>query len=56
MTSLFMIIHQTMGIELELGVLLLVQLLASALFAHFEVGTPAWRRILKWLILDGVTV
>jgi len=45
-----------MGIELELGALLLIQLTASSLFTKFEVGTAAWKRILKWLILDGITL
>ena len=36
--------------------MLVIQLLASALFGHFEVETPAWQKILKWLILDGITI
>ncbi len=45
-----------MGIELELIVLLVLQLSASSFFAKFEIETPAVRKIVKWLILDGVTV
>lgn len=45
-----------MGIELELGILIIVQLLASSLFAHFEVETSALRKIIKWLVLDGTTL
>ncbi|MCW3123896.1 MAG: hypothetical protein JWQ38_3388 [Flavipsychrobacter sp.] len=45
-----------MGIELELCVLLLLQLLGSAFFSHFEGETPAVKKILKWLILDGITL
>ncbi|MBL7690719.1 MAG: hypothetical protein JNM41_03935 [Flavipsychrobacter sp.] len=45
-----------MGIELELIVLLALQLIGSSLFAKFEIETPALRKIVKWLILDGVTV
>jgi hypothetical protein len=45
-----------MGIELELGVLLVIQLLGSAFFARFEVETPAVRKIFKWLVIDAITV
>ncbi|MBP9851731.1 MAG: hypothetical protein KBC67_00535 [Candidatus Pacebacteria bacterium] len=45
-----------MGIEIELGILIIIQLLASSFFGHFEVGTPAWRKIVKWLVLDSITV
>ncbi len=45
-----------MGIELELLILLLIQLLASAFFTRFEIETPPWRKILKWLIIDGITL
>ena len=45
-----------MGIELELGVLLTVQLLGTQIFDRFEVETPAWRKILKWGIVIGLTL
>lgn len=45
-----------MSIELELGVLLLIQLTGSAFFARFEVETPAMRKIFKWLMIDGITI
>ena len=45
-----------MGIELELGILLGVLVLGSSVFAAFEVETPAWRKILKWSILIGLTI
>ena len=45
-----------MGIELELGVLLLIQLIGSQAFVVFEIETPAWRKILKWLMMDAVTL
>lgn len=45
-----------MGIELELGVLLLSQLVGTEIFAPFEVETPAWRKILKWLVVIGITL
>lgn len=45
-----------MGIELELGTLLIVQLLGTTLFARFEIETPALRKLLKWFMLHLVTV
>lgn len=45
-----------MGIELELGVLLLVQLLATSFFARFEIETPAMRKVLKWFMIHSITI
>ena len=45
-----------MRIELELAVLLLVAVVGQAVFAVFEVETPAWRKILKWALVVGVTL
>ncbi len=45
-----------MGIELELAVLLLLHILGAEIFAVFEVETPAWRKILKWLLVSGLTL
>ena len=45
-----------MGIELELAVLLAIAVLGQASFAVFEVETPAWRKILKWGIVIGLTL
>jgi len=45
-----------MGIELELTVLLLLQLLGTQIFGRFEIETPAWRRVLKWGIVIGLTL
>lgn len=45
-----------LGIELELGVLLGVLLFGAEIFAPFEVETPAWRKILKWSIVIGITL
>jgi hypothetical protein len=45
-----------MGIELELSILLLIQLLGSSFFGRFEVETPALRKIIKWMIIDGITI
>ncbi len=41
---------------LELGVLLAIAVLGQATFAVFEVETPAWRKILKWSIVVGLTL
>lgn len=45
-----------MGIEVELGTLLAIAVIGQAGFAVFEVETPAWRKILKWLIVVGLTL
>ena len=45
-----------MGIELELGALLLILLFGGEIFAAFEVETPAWRKILKWAIVIALTL
>ncbi len=45
-----------MGIELELAELLIIQLLASNFLGRFEIETPAFRKIIKWLIIDGITI
>lgn len=45
-----------MGLEIELAELLIIQLLASNFFGRFEVETPAFKKIIKWLIIDAITV
>ncbi len=44
------------GIEVELLLLLLIQTLGTSIFAVFEIETPAWRKILKWVIIVGLTL
>jgi hypothetical protein len=39
-----------------LAVLLGVAVIGPALFAPFEVETPAWRKVLKWCVVIGVTL
>ena len=45
-----------MGIALELAVLLGLFVLGSEIFARFEIETPAWRKILKWSMVIGLTL
>lgn len=45
-----------MGIELELAVLLGLAIVGLGVFGVFEVETPAWRRILKWSLVTGLTL
>ena len=45
-----------MGIEIELAVLLAVAVMGQSTFAVFEVETPAWRKVLKWAIVIGLTL
>lgn len=44
------------GIAIELCALLALQTLGTAIFARFEVEAPAWRKLLKWGMLIGVTL
>src|SRR5262249_38177772 len=44
------------GIELELAALLAIAVIGQATFAVFEVETPAWRKILKWSLVVGLTL
>ncbi len=45
-----------MGVELEFYVLLALLTVGSSIFAVFEVETPRWRKVLKWLIISAGTV
>lgn len=45
-----------MGIELELGFLLFLQLVGTEIFAPFEVETSPVKKILKWSIVIGLTL
>ena len=45
-----------MGVELELLVLLALSVIGQSIFARFEIETPAWRKILKWLVVIAVTL
>lgn len=46
----------TLGVELELAVLLIIQLVFISAFAKFEIETPLWKKLIKWLIIDGITL
>jgi len=41
---------------LDLAVLLAIAVLGQSTFAVFEIETPAWRKILKWGIVIGLTL
>ncbi len=42
--------------EPELVTLLFIQLLGSTIFAVFELETPIWKKLLKWSMLDAITI
>lgn len=44
------------GIVIELGILYLLQTVGHSIFAVFELETPAWRLILKWVLLAALTL
>jgi hypothetical protein len=44
------------GIEIELVVLLILQTLGTSFFSKFEAETPVIKRLMKWMILNGVTI
>lgn len=41
--------------QLELLVLLLLVIVGTSVFAVFEVETAAWRKVLKWSLVVGLT-
>ncbi|HSR51241.1 MAG TPA: hypothetical protein VLV83_10465 [Acidobacteriota bacterium] len=43
-----------MGIELEWFCLFALHLVGTSLFGVFEVETPWWRLMLKWLLIAGL--
>jgi len=43
-------------VKIELAVLLGLAVFGQATFAVFEIETPAWRKILKWAMVIGVTL
>lgn len=45
-----------MGIELELISLLIVQTVFISAFAKFEIETPLLKKLIKWFIIDGITI
>jgi hypothetical protein len=45
-----------MGLEPVLVEMLALQLIATSFFNHFEGETPALKKILKWVVLDGLTI
>ena len=45
-----------MGIELELGTLLVLQTVLITAFSKFEIETPILKRLVKWLVIDGITI
>lgn len=44
------------GIEVELAVLLGLMVVGATIFAPFEVETKAWRKMLKWSLVIGLTL
>ena len=45
-----------MDVKIELAVLLGLAVVGQATFAVFEIETLAWRKILKWAMVIGVTL
>ena len=45
-----------MGVEFELGVLLVFAIIAQSTFARFEIETPPVRKIVKWLTMVALTL
>ena len=42
--------------ELELITLLIIQTIFISAFARFEIETPLIRKLVKWFIIDGITI
>lgn len=45
-----------MRIEMELFTLLIIQTVFISAFAKFEIETPLLKKLLKWFIIDGITI
>jgi hypothetical protein len=45
-----------MKLELELIVLLVIQTIFISAFAKFEIETPLFKKLIKWFIIDGITI
>lgn len=45
-----------MGIELELYTLLFIQTFFISALAKFEAETPLWKKLVKWLVIDCITI
>ena len=39
-----------------LFVLVVIQTLGTAIFSRFEIETPIWKKLLKWLVVYGGTI
>ena len=46
----------TLGIELELTELLLIQTIFISVFAKFEIETPLFKKLLKWFFFYTITI
>lgn len=44
------------GIELELSTLLILQTVFITSFAKFEIQTPLMKKLIKWFIIDAITI
>lgn len=42
--------------ELELIILLIIQTTFISAFAKFEIETPLIKKLVKWFIIDGITI
>ncbi len=42
--------------ELELITLLIIQTIFISAFVRFEIETPLIRKLVKWFIIDGITI
>lgn len=45
-----------LGVELELGILFAMAAVAGSVFDKFEVETPAWRKLLRWIFAAALTL
>lgn len=44
-----------LGVELEFGILFALAAVAGSVFDKFEVETPAWRKLLRWIFAAALT-
>ena len=45
-----------MGVELELGLLIVIQIIGTSIFAPFEIESSPLKKIIKWMIIAALTI
>ncbi len=49
-------VWELISMPIVLLVLLAIQILRTSILGRFEIETPIWKRLLKWIVMYGVTI